>query len=349
MPTSEIHSPNPTSAIVALPPVQRTAEPDRFIPEGETINNLPALFGRMVRTSSFVGGPHQPANPFLKPGTDINAFSAADGSICVTEGLIRAIHGDNGMLAFVLGHEMAHNQLQHHLRDVRRAVERHRLINYYDARCRAGENPSCIAGAAYAAASLIAEKKIQRDQENEADYMGMMAAAEAGYHPDYSILAARQLRASTGETSKFAAFFADHPRWTTREERAERHYQDAVARFNQFWKSAGDSPGGRPPAFAIVSGPKVQKNNNDILLHTAIDLHNLRYATTTATVFLSGESGAPQIAILQKELGPAPQPDDLVLGIARSSFGGKKGKWYVRLEIVSGPDSLFLSKPIKIN
>ena len=61
----------------------------------------------------------------------------------------------------------------------------------------------------YRVTATILEKKMERNQEDEADQLGMLIAAEAGYHPDYAIFAARTMRSETGDASKFMAFFSE--------------------------------------------------------------------------------------------------------------------------------------------
>ena len=43
------------------------------------------------------------------------------------------------------------------------------------------------------------------------------------------------------------AFFSDHPRWATREERITKNYDLALSAFNASWPIVAQSPGGLPP------------------------------------------------------------------------------------------------------
>jgi hypothetical protein len=104
-------------------------------------------------------------------------------------------------------------------------------------------------------AAKVALAKLDRDQESAADRLGLVLAAQAGYHPAFGILAARILREKLGAQSNFGAFFADHPRWTTREERIDRNYSEALAAFNQSWPDAASSPGGFLPAELLQGRP----------------------------------------------------------------------------------------------
>jgi predicted Zn-dependent protease len=238
---------------------QKIAGSSQFISQGEAYEKLKRVFDHMANTGTLHVNVAVPQQLFFVDDQEINAFAAGGGRVYVMNGLMQAIRGDEGSLAFVLGHEMAHNLRQHGVRKYFRAVEHDRMTYFYATRCRAGDNSSCWANIGYQTASAIAEKKIERDEENEADFIGMMAAAEAGYHPDYAIVVARRLRDVGGEQSKFAAFFSGHPRWTTREERAERNYGAALSVFERSWPSVGSSPGGLAPAIAAISDIKVQR------------------------------------------------------------------------------------------
>jgi hypothetical protein len=96
--------------------------------------------------------------------------------------------------------------------------------------------------------------------EHDADIQGMMLMAREGYHPDYVFALHHILRATTGEQSKFAAFFSTHPRWETRDQRDDRAYADALAEYGRSWPDQDASPGGKPPLVAFVGKPSAQEN-----------------------------------------------------------------------------------------
>jgi len=140
-------------------------------------------------------------------------------------------------------------------------------------------------------AHRIAEKKIAREEENEADKIGLFIAAEAGYHPDFAISAARTLRSSAGELSKVGAFFTDHPRWQTREQRAERNRAEALRFFQSKWRSAEASPGGVPPTVVVFSAPSSgEKSKGDF--RASIAVRNPNGIPVRVLVNATTESGA---------------------------------------------------------
>ena len=101
---------------------------------------------------------------------------------------------------------------------------------------------------------------------------------EAGYHPDFAIELFRLLKARTGERSKFAALFSDHPRFITREEHIRKLYPEAIARFRSMWPDPATSPGGRPPIIATVTKvtSKKDKNSNSVSLALSYSIRNAK-------------------------------------------------------------------------
>jgi len=175
---------------------------------------LSRIAENLSRTSFNVGYAFPTQCTYIE-NPNVNAQSGGAGQIYVFSGLVKAVHANTGVMAFVIGHEMAHNRLQH---QAKKAIRYEEFLRAY--RQMYVQNPN--SAELYKITWQIAEQKIERNEENQADQLGVRMAAEAGYHPDYAILAARALRGTSGEQSKFMAFFSGHPRWTTREERTEK-------------------------------------------------------------------------------------------------------------------------------
>jgi hypothetical protein len=169
--------------------------------------------------------------------------------------MLPLITDNKGLWAAVLSHEVSHTSRRHQVITYNRMVFNQRMIEYYRRRSDAGDKSATWALLAFHIAAPIALKKLERDQEHEADVQGMLLMAHAGYHPDNVFALHHLLLLRGGEQSKFAAFFSDHPRWETRDQRSDRAYLDALAEFNRVWPDAGASPGGRPPLVAFVGHP----------------------------------------------------------------------------------------------
>src|SRR5260370_28857242 len=130
----------------------------------------------------------------------VNAFSTAGGHLYVTDGLVAALGDSDGEFAFVMGHDMGHLIRRHRLkRQIRTIAEN---VAYHQIR-------SSIGRLGFLAGRKIAEGKSRRDEESEADKLGLFIASQAGYHPDSAIAATEHLRATYPESSKTQAFLTD--------------------------------------------------------------------------------------------------------------------------------------------
>jgi predicted Zn-dependent protease len=163
---------------------------------------------------------------------EANAYCLPGGKIVVYTGILPLTHNDAG-LATVLGHEVAHPTAEH----VAERIERQHLTKVAAAIIAGGVaitpgqyvRVMALLGAGGQAASL----PFSRAQESEADHIGLVYMARAGYDPRQAVvLWKRMLRALKGkEPPEFAS---DHPSDQHRVERigkwlpeAERAYKPA--------------------------------------------------------------------------------------------------------------------------
>jgi Zn-dependent protease with chaperone function len=183
----------------------------------------------------------------------VNAFSLADGEVVAYAGLSRLIGANRGLWAAVLAHEVAHVSRRHVIKKVLFHEYIEEQVRYWQMRARMGDKAAGWTALAVRIAGNLAEKKLSRDLEHEADMQGMLLMARAGYHPDYAFAMHHLLRMNSPDRSKLGTFFfSDHPRWETRDQRTERAYTEALAEYNQLWARPETSPGGAPPAVAFL-------------------------------------------------------------------------------------------------
>ncbi len=213
----------------------------------------------------------------------VNAASTAGGQLYVNEGLARLMGSNRGLWAAVLSHETAHTALRHQVRTYLQRLYIAQQIQYYRWQVANGNNSANWALLGFSIAAPIALKKLEREQEHQADIQGMMLMAREGYHPDYVFALHHMLQMATGEQSKFAAFFSDHPRWTTRDQRSDRAYADALAQFNQLWPDPASSLGGIPPTVAFLGEPHALENKRAKTADLTIPLY-CRNASEPVTV-----------------------------------------------------------------
>jgi predicted Zn-dependent protease len=190
---------------------------------------------RVAKRIEAVAGRDKPAFTWrvtLLRKSEANAYCLPGGKIVVYTGILPLTRSDAG-LATVLGHEVAHATAEH----AAERLERQHLTRVAAAIIAGGVAVTpgqyarvvALLGAGGAAASL----PFSRSQESEADHIGVVYMARAGYDPRQAVAFwKRMARASKGkEPPEFAS---DHPSDQHRIERvqgwlpeAERAYKPA--------------------------------------------------------------------------------------------------------------------------
>jgi predicted Zn-dependent protease len=190
---------------------------------------------RVAKRIEAVAGRDKPAFTWrvtLLRSKEANAYCLPGGKIVVYTGILPLTRSDAG-LATVLGHEVAHATAEH----VAERIERQNLTRVAAAIIAGGVAVTpgqyarvvALLGVGGQAASL----PFSRKQESEADHIGLVYMARAGYDPRQAVAFwKRMARASKGkEPPEFAS---DHPSDQHRIERvqgwlpeAEREYKPA--------------------------------------------------------------------------------------------------------------------------
>jgi hypothetical protein len=289
----------------------------------------------------------------------VNAGSTAGGQVYVYGGLANLLSSNPGLWAAALSHEVAHTGLRHQVKIFLQQVYNQRMIQYYQAQVRAGVNGATWGLLGFQIAAPIALKKIERNQEHAADQTGMMLMARAGYHPDFVFALHHILRLQTGEQSKFAAFFSDHPRWETRDQRSESVYADSLAEYNRLWPQPEQSPGGTPPPVAFLGTVTSTENKAEHTADVFVPLfcRNEPQPIRLVTVFLkdgrvikTGTAEADVLQFSQSAECPAQEASlPLRLHIPLETASGHDRKMDARLAVV-GLDgtALEISKQFKV-
>jgi metalloendopeptidase OMA1, mitochondrial len=145
-----------------------------------------------------------------------NAYCLPGGKIVVYSGILPVTKNDAG-LATVLGHEVAHATAEH----VAERIERAHLTEVAAAIIAGGV---AITPAQYvrivALLGVGTSLPFSRSQESEADHIGLVYMARAGYDPHEAVAFwKRMLRASKGKEPP--EFLSDHPSDAHRVQRVE--------------------------------------------------------------------------------------------------------------------------------
>ena len=142
----------------------------------------------------------------------VNAFCMPGGKIVVYEGLL-PVTKDEASLAIVLGHEIAHAVAKHSAEQMSKQIK-----NQYGTEIPGQVlNAAGVSSGTTQLAQIIAQKglefrslKYSRDNESEADRMGLIFAAMAGYDPNVAVSFWQRMAQMTGNSNQ-SDVFSDHP------------------------------------------------------------------------------------------------------------------------------------------
>lgn len=140
---------------------------------------------------------------------DVNAFAAPGGYIFVTRGLLKQLKSE-AELAGVLAHESVHVLKQHHLKAVKKQgkVELFSAILSSAANSREKrEKVEKISGGF----KELYSRGLDKEDEFEADRLGLVIAARAGYDPYGLVSVLQKLDGMNPEDGALALMFKTHP------------------------------------------------------------------------------------------------------------------------------------------
>ena len=137
---------------------------------------------------------------------DINAFAAPGGYVFLTKGLYARLQ-DEAQLAGVLAHEIAHVQEKHHLK----VLQKQQLMNLgSEALSRKVKGEEVVQKLIGSGAEILA-RGLDKGAEFEADRLGVVLAARAGYDPFGLRAVLQDIGANTQDAGSVALLFKTHP------------------------------------------------------------------------------------------------------------------------------------------
>ena len=145
-----------------------------------------------------------------------NAWCMPGGLIVVYEGLL-PITQDEASLAIVLGHEIAHAVARHSAEQMSTQIKQQYGVQGAGALASilgVGSNTVAVGQAVVSSGINLFNLKYSRSHESEADYMGLIFAAMAGYNPEAAVTFWQRM--ASANTSNTSEFLSDHPSDATR-------------------------------------------------------------------------------------------------------------------------------------
>lgn len=172
-----------------------------------------------------------------------NASCLPGGKITVYTGILPYAGNDDG-LAAILGHEVTH-ALAHHAaeRMSQSTLTKLGMATAQAAMAAKGVNSysqQSIMQAVGLGAQYGVLLPFSREHESEADYIGLLLAAQAGYDPREAVKVWQRMEQSGGRQP--LEFMSTHPSHGTRIKQLESWMPEAMTYYNATQKSAGDNP-----------------------------------------------------------------------------------------------------------
>ena len=181
-----------------------------------SLNTDPALTARVRRVSERlipVTGVFRPDAPGWKweintlKTDDMNAYAMPGGKIMVYSGLVEKLKLTDAELAAVLGHEIAHALREHTRERVSRAYAQQLALAGVAVVTGAGSGALDLANEV---ASVTFQLPHSREQEAEADVMGLELMARAGYDPHAAVRVWQKMM-SAQQNGGPPEFLSTHP------------------------------------------------------------------------------------------------------------------------------------------
>ena len=153
----------------------------------------------------------------LVQNNQVNAWCMPGGLICVYEGLLPVTQNE-ASLAIVLGHEIAHAVARHSAEQMSTQMKQQYGLQIGTAIAGAvgvGATAQSIGQWALSQQFNFKNLKYSRSHESEADHLGLIFAAMAGYDPQVAVSFWQRMAAQNGNSQQ-NDLYSDHPSDATR-------------------------------------------------------------------------------------------------------------------------------------
>ena len=167
----------------------------------------------------------------IKDDKTLNAFALPGGKIAVYTGIFSVAKTEAG-LAAVMGHEVVHALARHGAERMSQGQLTNAALQVAGAAAGAGGGGGLMSQAAMAALGVGAQVGVllpfSRKHESEADYIGILLAADAGYDPRESVHLWERMEQVSGGKGP-SEYLSTHPGHETRIEQLKQWMPEAMA------------------------------------------------------------------------------------------------------------------------
>lgn len=175
---------------------------------------------RLVSRSAAGQTPYKFDFHLLNDPETINAFALPGGQVFITDGLLRRLKTE-GQLAGVLGHEIGHVVARHGAEQIAKqqltqGLTGAAVLATYDPNDPSSRNSAAVA----AMIGQLVTMRFGRQDELEADHLGVRLASESGYDPR-AMIQLMQILEESSKGNQPPEFFSTHPNPQNRIQRIE--------------------------------------------------------------------------------------------------------------------------------
>lgn len=167
----------------------------------------------------------------IKDDKTANAFALPGGKMAVYTGIFPMAKTEAG-LAAVMGHEVVHALARHGAERMSQGQLTNATLQVVGAAAGAASGGGMLGQAAMAALGVGAQVGVllpfSRKHESEADYIGILLAADAGYDPREAVALWERMGQMSGGGAA-AEFMSTHPSHETRIEQLKKWMPEALA------------------------------------------------------------------------------------------------------------------------
>lgn len=165
----------------------------------------------------------------------LNAWAMPGGKMAVYTGIVEKLNLTDDELAAIIGHEMAHALKEHSKKQAGQQVLTGLAKKYGTQLLQAKTNIN--ASHIDLGADLLSEygldKPYSRSHETEADRLGVLLMAQAGYNPQSAVTVWEKMRAQSGKSSKLLSFMSTHPGHEARIEAITKQLPEVMPIYEQ--------------------------------------------------------------------------------------------------------------------
>lgn len=207
-----------------------TADAKKVVNVGTRIKNAAEKYYQSIGRSGDLANYNWEFN--LIDSKELNAWCMPGGKVAVYTGILPVTKDDTG-LAVVMGHEVSHALAGHGNERISQS-----MVAQYGGSILGGTISNAqwakVFQSVYPIGSQVALLKYGRNQETEADQMGLYIMAMAGYDPRQAINFWNRMEAASSG-AKQPEFLSTHPSSTTRISDLNKYLPKAL----EYYKAAG--------------------------------------------------------------------------------------------------------------